>query len=255
MIRIVIALAAALAGASPEADPVDALLSGAADPVAYDYGQFRERPDADAWLEAAEARARRGVLRRHGVADTVSWEDANIPGCITEGEQAVLKGLASARKVKTRSDWRIARLEADNAQARREAIRRVLFAGEPAPYEELRGVERRLGLAKEAADPAIAELFRRNAEDNFARLSIGFSARQFMLKDVSPAALDLYDAAVSRETCLIDEANLVWLKATVAGRGWFRISRGRRTGRRVRTQHGPARRRRSGLPAGDAGPA
>lgn len=100
----------------------------------------------------------------------------------------------------------------------------MLFAGEASPYDQLRGVERRLKLAKEAADPAVAELFRRNAQDNFARLGIGFSARQFMLQDLSPAALDLYDATINRETCLVDEANLVWLKETVRRRGWFKIS-------------------------------
>lgn len=225
MIRIAIALAAALttAEAGPAPDPVDALLAGAVDPVTYDYGQLRDRPDT--WLEAAEARARRDVLRRQGVADSVSWEDANFPGCISEGDMALLKGLSSVRKVKTGAEWRIARLEADGAEARRQSVKRLILAGEASPFEQLRGPERRLKSAKEATDPVLAELYRRSAEDNLSRLSIGFSARQFMLTDVSPAALDLYDAEVSRETCAIDASNTAWIKATIAERGWFKVSR------------------------------
>lgn len=211
-------------GAGPQGDIVADLLSGRADPLTFDYGALRERPGADAFLKDAESRAKREVLRRHGIADDISWDDANIIGCRSEQEIAVLKGLSSAAKVKTAAEWQAARVQAVEAEARRQAVRQTIFNGEPSPYEQLRGVERRLKWAREAKDPAVAELFRRNAQDNFSRWSFGFSARQFMAQDLSDAALDLYDAKVEQETCLVDQFNRTWLKETIARRGWFRIS-------------------------------
>jgi hypothetical protein len=228
MIRTTLVLALALAGLAaapaPAADPLPDLLTGRVDPLTYDYGALRERPDADAWLEKAEATARRFALRRLGVPDAVESDDATYAGCETAAELALMRGLASARKVKTRAEWRAARLQADDIEARRQSVRRVIFAGEAGPYEQLRGVERAIRLSREAKDPAVAELFRRNAEDQFSRLSIGFSARLFLAEGASEAALDLYDAPIIRETCLIDAANRAWLKGTIETRGWFRIS-------------------------------
>jgi hypothetical protein len=227
MIRTLLALSAALLsmGADAGGDTTTDLLSGRIDPITFDYGTLRDRPDADVWLAEAETRARREIMRRQGVADDVAWEDAGLKICMTEAELATLKGLASARKVKSRDEWRLARVQADDALAKRESIQRIVFAGEAAPYDELKGAATRLKLSKEAKDPVVAELFRRQAQDNFSRLSIGFSARNFMLEGMSDAALDLYDATIVRETCLIDAANLAWIKPVIAERGWFRISR------------------------------
>ncbi|ATQ41257.1 DUF6624 domain-containing protein [Caulobacter mirabilis] len=219
------ALAASLIAGAALADPIDDLLAGKTDPLTYDFGQLRDQPDADAWLKAAEGRVQRDLLRRRGIADDVAWKDARPTGCWTEAEQALLRGVASARKVKTAADWSRANAEAQGLEAKRQSVQRILFSGEASPYEQLNGVARRLKMAREAKDPILAELFRRNAEDNFARMSIGFSARHFLAPQASDAALDLYDAKADREICLIDEANLVWLKKTIAERGWFRISR------------------------------
>lgn len=226
MFRKALALTAAVLcmGAGSSDDLVGDLVSGRIDPLSYDYGVLRERPDAEVWLKDAEVRAQRMVLRNHGVSDDIAWADARYNDCKTEQEMAVLKGLSSARKVATAAEWRVARAQATDAETRRQSLQRVVFSGEAGPYDQLRGVERRIGWAKAATDPVLAELFQRNARDNFSRMTIGFSARQFLLPDVSEAALDLYDAKVSHETCLIDASNRAWLKDAVARRGWFRIS-------------------------------
>jgi len=226
MFRKALALTAAVIcmGAGPGDDLVADLLSGRIDPLSYDYGALRDRPDADAFLEQAEARAKREVLRRHGVPDDVPPEKALYADCASAAEIAVQKGLSSARKAASRVDWLSAKREAVDAEARRQALRRAIFAGETVPYDQLRGVERSVRLSREAKDPVVAELFRRHAEEQFSRLGIGFSARHFFAEGVSEAGLDLYDAAVVRETCLVDADNRAWLKATLARRGWFRIS-------------------------------
>ena len=226
MVRAILVLTTALLclGAARSDEIVGDLLSGRVDPTTYDYGVLRERPDADLWLRDAETRAQRGILRRHGVLDGVAWDDARYSDCMSEAEMALLKGLSSARKVTTHSAWLEARRQAAEGEKRRQAMADAVLAGEAAPYKQLKGVERRLRLSREAGDPVVSELFRRNVQDQLWRVSIGFSARQFMLQDLSEAALDLYDAKVGRETCLVDASNRAWIKQTIARRGWFKIS-------------------------------
>lgn len=226
MVRTILVLTAALLclGATSDDKIVGDLLSGRLDPTTYDYGVLRERPDADAWLKGAETRAQRGILRRHGVPDDVAWEDAEFPDCMAQAEIALLKGLSSARKVTTHSAWLEARGQAAEGEKRRQAMVDAVLGGEAAPYKQLKGVEHRLRLSREASDPVVSELFRRNVQDQLWRVSIGFSARQFMLQDLSEAALDLYDAKVTREICLVDASNRSWIKQTIARRGWFKIS-------------------------------
>ncbi|HRD47487.1 MAG TPA: hypothetical protein PLF78_13505 [Caulobacter sp.] len=215
-----------MAGAqAASADSIDELLAGNLDPVSFDYGTLRDRPDAEAFLAMAETRVQRAILSRQGVADNVAWNAARLTRCMTEPELAMLKGVASAQKAGTSAAWRAARAEADVLAAKRRELRARLFAGEVSPHPELRGVQRRLKLARDAGDPALAELFRRSADDNFARALIMRGSRPFWAPDASLAALDLDDAAAMRALCLADEANQAWLKTTIAKRGWFRISR------------------------------
>lgn len=229
MVRTLTMLAVAMlcmaAGPVDPVDPVDDLLSGRIDPLTYDYGALHDRPDAEAFLKEAQASAQRGVMRRHGVADTVAWDDVSFPDCMTLAEIGLLKGLSSARKAATHAAWLEARRQADVGEQRRAAMASAILAGGPAPYEQLKGVEKRLTLAREARDPVLAELYRRAAEDQIWRLSFSQSARQFLLPDLTDAALDLYDGRVAPETCRADASNRAWLKAAVAERGgWFTIS-------------------------------
>lgn len=216
-------LAAMACSGAALADPVDDLLGGRVDPVTYDYGVLRDRPDA--WLVEAEARVKRVILSRQGVAEGVAWDDAQFSRCFSEPELAMLNGVASARWVKTADEWRAARMEAGALEAKRQAFRRLLFDGGAAPHPELRGVERRLKASREATDPVVAELFRRVASEQFERMMIGSSARLFVAPGVSDAALDLYDAKVRGAICTADRSNREWLKGVIAERGWFRISR------------------------------
>lgn len=73
-------------------------------------------------------------------------------------------------------------------------------------------------LSAETADPVLAELFRRVAEDQYLREALvkGDGLRSANAAVRNSAAIRLHDA---------DRDNTAWLKATITERGWFTTSR------------------------------
>ena len=77
-----------------------------------------------------------------------------------------------------------------------------------------------------AQDPTVRELFQRTLLDQAIRASLSsFQGAKIYGKTQPTPALRAYDEFVFNLMCTADEENLHWLKAQVAGKGWFDAGR------------------------------
>ncbi len=144
-------------------------------------------------------------------------------GCGSE-EEVQAQALAHLSAVVPDTVERETHLEAARAAIGKVAeLRADLFAGNdvPAPYQE---AARFAVLSAAAPSAELAELYRRTAEDQFARLHLS-AARERVnwaagLSD--PARAYAYFVIASR-FCTLDEENTRWLKAQVSQTGWFTV--------------------------------
>lgn len=212
------ALAFSLLAAAP-AVQVEDLVAGRVDPAAFDFGAFVGPGNAE-----ARARADRAILLAHGRPGDAVLKDTDLGGCMTAAQARTYSGLKAASKLARPEDWAEARRQANDALARQASLKRHLFAGGATPFPSLRGVASNLKSAASATDPQLAELFRRTAEDQFARFSLSHYVRQTHGAGLSEAALDIVDGEATQAMCAADKASQRWLKQWLAQRGWPRIS-------------------------------
>jgi hypothetical protein len=136
-----------------------------------------------------------------------------------------LETLASARALMSEAAWRTACRQAREANARRLAtVRTILTNGAPPPAGYASTIKF-LQQARSASDPTLRTLYRRVARDQAARESLGRLEKAAFAPGASPTVLRLVDGLISADAVAADAANQAWLKAVVARRGWFTISR------------------------------
>ena len=115
--------------------------------------------------------------------------------------------------------------EARAAIAKLAELRVKVFAGNAvkAPYQ---GAARYVALSAAAASPALAELYRRTAEDQFARshLSAATERVNWAAGLSDPARAYAYFIIASKG-CGVDEENTRWLKSHLSQSGWFTVSK------------------------------
>lgn len=150
--------------------------------------------------------------------------------CPSSGEAAAAAELEFVRRTRDPQAWTRSRGEAEVALAERRRLRALYLGGAvaPAPYGL---VSRMAARAKAESDPRLAELYRRMAEDQFARID-SLTLRPFLGQGVhttweqglDEAALAYVAASVEGERCAIEVANAAWLKADLRDHGWYRIS-------------------------------
>lgn len=104
-------------------------------------------------------------------------------------------------------------------------IRANAFAGNAveAPYQ---GTARYVALSAAAPSAQLAELYRRAAEDNFARSHLT-AARQraSWAEGLSDPARAYAYFVIGSKGCTVDEENTRWLKAQLSQGGWFTVSK------------------------------
>lgn len=121
--------------------------------------------------------------------------------------------------------------EADIAAGRKAVdvvtrLRAKVLAGEPVE-EPYKGASRLADLAKKATSASVVELFRRTAEDQFAREHVtAANQRSNWAAGLSDnARAYAYKVVSAKDRCGTDESNTAWLKGEIARAGWFTISR------------------------------
>jgi len=108
-----------------------------------------------------------------------------------------------------------------------DALRRDLNEGKALaePYDS---AGRFATLAHDAKDPMLAELFRRTAMDQFARLhAVAYASHTGWAAGLTPGAAGyVFSVAATRDWCGLDEANTAWLEKQIDAHGWFKRSAG-----------------------------
>lgn len=217
MFRAMIVAVAVLA--APPPGEVEALVAGRRDPVRFDFGVYAGPTNAN-----ARSRAERAILLAHGKPSDAVLSQTDLGGCMTASEARTYSALKAASKLAGSEDWPEARRQADDALARQASLKRHLFSGGATPFPMLRSVTSNLKSAASATDPQLAELFRRTAEDQFARFSLSHYVRQTHGAGLSEAALDVIDGEATQAMCAADQASRRFLKQWIATRPWPRIS-------------------------------
>lgn len=159
------------------------------------------------------------------------WARAEATGrCPTSSDAAAAADLELVRRTPDPQAWTRARAAADAALAERRALRALYLRGAaaPAPYGL---VSRMAARAKAEADPRLADLYRRMAEDQFARIHsltlrpfLGPGVHTAWEQGLDEAALAYVAASIESERCAIDVANTAWLKSDLRTHGWYRVS-------------------------------
>jgi hypothetical protein len=150
--------------------------------------------------------------------------------CETAAETAAAAQFELARHTDGVAAFERARAAGEAALAQRRDLRaRYLGGGPAAPPYGLVG--RMVARADAEADPRLAALYRRMAEDQFSRLDsatlrpfLGPGVHTAWERGLDEAALAYTDATIIGEWCAIDVANAAWLKADLEANGWYRIS-------------------------------
>jgi hypothetical protein len=150
--------------------------------------------------------------------------------CETPAETAAAAQFELARRTPDLAAFERERAVAEAALAQRRDLRTRYLGGAPtAPPYGLVG--RMVARAKAEADPRLAALYRRMAEDQFSRLDsatlepfLGPGVHTAWETGLSDAALAYTDATIIGEWCAIDVANAAWLKADLKANGWYRVS-------------------------------
>jgi hypothetical protein len=150
--------------------------------------------------------------------------------CATSAEAAAAAQLELVKRTADPEAFARSRAAALAALAERARLRPLYLDGQPAP-PPYGIVSRMAARAKAEPDPRLAQLYRRMAQDQFARLDadtlkpfFGPGARTAWENGLDDAALAYVAAAIESEWCAIDVANTAWLKADLKAHGWYRIS-------------------------------
>lgn len=133
--------------------------------------------------------------------------------------------LAAARAITPDEIWNDACRQARDANARRLTVVRTLLVTGRAPVGGYPSTSHLLQMARESRDPVHTALYQHAANDQVMRESLGRPAKAAYAGGLSPLALKLLDGLISRDAVEADAANRRWLGPTVAGRGWFSVSR------------------------------
>jgi hypothetical protein len=150
--------------------------------------------------------------------------------CATPAETAASAQLALVRRTPDPQAYARSHAAAEAALAKRRELRTLYLGGAqaPPPYGL---VSRMAGRAKAEANPRLAQLYRRMAEDQFShtysvtlRPFFGPGVHTTWEKGLDDAALAYVDATVSSEWCPMKVADAAWLKADLRKHGWYRIS-------------------------------
>jgi hypothetical protein len=141
-------------------------------------------------------------------------------------EEVEAKALAQMSAAVPAAIERAVHLEAARvAIAKLAEFRANVFAGNAveAPYQ---GTARYVALSAAASSPALTELYRRTAEDQFKRshLSAATERVNWAAGLSDPARAYAYFIIASKG-CGVDEANTRWLKAQISQNGWFTVSK------------------------------
>jgi hypothetical protein len=150
--------------------------------------------------------------------------------CPSPAEAAAAAQLELVRRISDPQAWTRSRAAAEAALAQRRELRALYLGGAQAlpPY----GLASRMAArAKAEPNPRLAALYRRMAEDQFARIDsltlkpfFGPGVHTTWEKGLDDAALAYVAATIESEWCAIDVANAAWLKADLQAHGWYRIS-------------------------------
>lgn len=143
------------------------------------------------------------------------------------GEADISNDLTSYQRLKSKLsavDLAEACRQAREANLRRQSLARVLRQTAASPIPGFRSVTSLLESARKAKHPDVAQLFNLAADDQLARASLS-TFKSPIVQGLSPPARELYDQLVARDAVMADARSREWLRATVARRGWFTISR------------------------------
>jgi hypothetical protein len=159
------------------------------------------------------------------VAPAPSSDREFVKQCLgTDRFYAPIEKLAASRQSLGEDGWRSACAQAREIDVKRRAIIEKVLQGAEAPAGYASSV-RFVALAKAARDPEVAALFHHVAREQAARLSMLPQAKAVFAPGASAAVLQLSDGLVSYDAVAADAENREWLKAVLARRGWFIISR------------------------------
>ena len=146
-------------------------------------------------------------------------------GCLRAEEFELAAQLALARAAYDSSAYRAMSWEFHRLTT---ALTRAMAAAQASGDWRRRfaHLERWIQDWEDAQDPAARELFRRTLAGQAIRASLSsFQGAKIYGKTRPTPALRAYDEYVFNLMCAADEDDLGWLKAQVAGAGWFDIGR------------------------------
>lgn len=218
MLRVIVVIAAlGLAGAGPAPQDMppplppelSALLENEPAAQAFDYMALK--------VAGADLRALSGaVYRQAGPAP------GEIRRCLTDGELAILGGLAGARAAPDQATFDADREAAVTALAQWDAFAAALPTG-PRPTEQpLLALFELNERAAQAGTDRERQLHARRARDQAIR--IAWEAGNQVWEPLTPGARARVELGLSRRMCEVDGDNTAWLKTDIAANGWYRIS-------------------------------
>ena len=150
--------------------------------------------------------------------------------CPTSAEAGAAAQLELVRRTDDPAAFVKARAAALAALAERRKLRARYLGGTEAPFP-YNLVGHMAALARAHPASRLGELYRRMAEDQFARIDsqtlkpfLGPGVHTSWEMGLDPGALAYVNAVVENEWCAIDRSNTAWLKADLSAHGWFRIS-------------------------------
>ncbi|HVJ03729.1 MAG TPA: DUF6624 domain-containing protein [Sphingomonas sp.] len=151
--------------------------------------------------------------------------DALVFGCGAREKVEAEASAQLARAVASPAEQEEHRNAARAAIRKADALRRDALAGKPAeaPYS---GASRFAALSVRAPSPELAELYRRVAADQFARLHLTAALQRVgWAAGLSDHARSYAYYVIASDVCGVDEANTRWLKAQLDRSGWFTVSK------------------------------
>jgi hypothetical protein len=150
--------------------------------------------------------------------------------CPSPTQAVSMAQLELVRRTGDLEAWANAKSAAEAALAERQRLRALYLGGTPAP-RPYGLVGRMAARAKAESNPRLAELYRRMAQDQFARIDtvalrpfLGLGVHTTWEQGLDEAALAHVHAVLESEGCDNDVANTAWLKTDLRANGWYRIS-------------------------------
>lgn len=161
-----------------------------------------------------------------GASAPPALERETVAACLGTPAFALnMPALAKARAQLDDLQWRDACRAAREADARRRAAIKTLFATGRSPIGAYPVTTELVKQARAAQSDVHRQLFENVARDQAARESTSAAAKAAFAPRASPLVLQLADGLSSAEALQADAANQAWLARVVAERGWFTISR------------------------------